>query len=199
MAYHQLVKEYIVDQTDFSQVVTFNLDEYIGLNEMDKNSYRSFMNENLFNYININQENTFLPSTDDSNYSKYDDLIKQYGGVDLQVLGIGENGHIGFNEPGTKRDSLTHKVTLEKNTRENNSVFFNSLDEVPKEAVTMGIQSILNAKKIVLVATKINKAQIMKDLINNDMSEQLPASFLKEHPNVIILVDEDAGKYLKEM
>ncbi|AIO19394.1 Glucosamine-6-phosphate deaminase 1 [Candidatus Izimaplasma bacterium HR1] len=199
LAYHQLVKKYLVDQTDFSQVITFNLDEYIGIEPENKNSYRSFMNENLFNYININQENTFLPSTDDQNYAKYDDLIKEYGGIDLQILGIGENGHIGFNEPGTKESTLTHKVTLAENTRENNSIFFDSLEDVPKEAVTMGITSILNAKKIILAATKSNKAEIIKRLINNDISENLPASFLKKHPNVIILVDEDSGKYIEEM
>jgi glucosamine-6-phosphate deaminase len=157
------------------------------------------MNENLFNYININHANTFLPSIDDTNYTKYDELIKRYGGIDLQVLGIGENGHIGFNEPGTTKETLTHKVKLTKNTRENNSVFFKSLRDVPTEAVTMGIQSILNARKIVLVATKANKAEIMKKLVNNTISNELPASFLKEHPNVIILVDEDAGKYIEEM
>lgn len=199
LAYHELVKNYLVEQTDYSQIITFNLDEYIGLAEHDKNSYRSFMNENLFNYVNIKQENTFLPNVTEQNYESYDDLIKQYGGIDLQVLGIGENGHIGFNEPGTSRNTLTHRVTLAENTRNNNAIFFDSLDDVPTEAVTMGIQSILNAKRIVLAATKSNKADIMKKLIEGDISEDLPASFLKLHDNVTIIVDEDAGKYLKEM
>ncbi len=162
LAYHQLVKEYLVDQSDYTQVVTFNLDEYVGLEVTDKNSYRSFMDENLFNYININQENTFLPNTHNSNYALYDDLIKKHGGIDLQVLGIGENGHIGFNEPGTKKAILTHKVKLTENTRINNTKFFDSLDKVPKEAITMGISSILNAKKIILAATQSNKAEIMR-------------------------------------
>lgn len=199
LAYHELVKRYLVNQTDFSQVVTFNLDEYVGLESDDKNSYRTFMDSNLFNYINIKQENTFLPNVDCTNYSDYDKLISEYGGIDFQVLGIGENGHIGFNEPGTSKDTLTHIVKLAENTRENNSVFFESLEEVPKEAVTMGIKSILNAKKIVLVVTKSNKADIMKRLIEEEVSEDIPASFLKQHPNVLVVVDEEAGKYIEEM
>ncbi len=199
LAYHELVKKYLVDHIDFSEVVTFNLDEYVGVEETDENSYRSFMDENLFNYINIRQENTFLPNVKGENTENYDKLIKSYGGIDLQVLGIGENGHIGFNEPGTKKNTLTHKVVLTQNTRENNAKFFNSIEDVPTEAVTMGIQSILSAKKIVLVATNSNKANIMKKLINEEVSESIPASFLKNHPNVIIVVDEEAGKYIKEM
>lgn len=198
LAYHELVKNYLVEQTDYSNIITFNLDEYVGLDGDNPYSYRSFMNENLFNYVNIKQENTFLPSTIEENSESYDSLIKQYGGIDLQVLGIGENGHIGFNEPGTEKETLTHKVTLAENTRINNSVFFDSLDDVPKEAVTMGITSILNAKKIVLCATKSNKADIIKRLLEEEISVDLPASYLKLHDNVLIIVDEDAGKYIKE-
>ena len=198
LAYHELVKRYLVDQTNYSQVITFNLDEYVGLESSNRNSYRSFMNENLFNYINIKQENTFLPNVTQTNFETYDTLIESYGGIDFQVLGIGENGHIGFNEPGTKEDTLTHKVQLTDNTRTNNSIFFDSIDDVPTEAVTMGIQSIMNAKKIVLVATKENKASIIERLIQDEISEEIPASFLKKHPNVLIIVDEEAGQYIKE-
>lgn len=199
LAYHEIVKRSLIDQVDFSKVVTFNLDEYIGLEEFDRNSYRTFMDSNLFDYINIKQENTFLPNVNSDEYSDYDKLIKEYGGIDFQVLGIGENGHIGFNEPGTDKDTLTHKVTLAENTRVNNAKFFDSIDDVPKEAVTMGITSILNAKKIVLVATGTNKKDIMYKVLNEGISKDIPASYLKEHKDVIIVVDEEAGAYIKEM
>ncbi len=201
-AYHELVKDYLIHQTDYSKVTTFNLDEYIGLDPKDKNSYRSFMNENLFNYINIKKENTFLPrtaKTGDKDYSYYDKLIEEHGGIDLQVLGIGENGHIAFNEPGTPGDSLTHKVKLAENTRENNSVFFESIDDVPTEAVTMGIASILKAKKIVMAITKSNKAEIVKRLFSEEPSESLPASFLMKHENVVVLIDEDAAQLMEDL
>ncbi len=200
LAYHELVKDYLLNQTDYSKVVTFNLDEYVGIDSKDKNSYRTFMDINLFNYINIKNENTFLPNlnnVDDIDLSYYDEHINNCGGIDLQVLGIGENGHIGFNEPGDDMDSLTHRVILAENTRENNSIYFETIDDVPTEALTMGIQSILNAKKIVLAITKKTKAKIFKRLLEEEPSSSLPASYLKTHANVVVLVDAEAASLLE--
>lgn len=200
LAYHELVKDSLLNNSNYENITTFNLDKYVGIDDKNVNSYRYFMNENLFNYINIKEGNTFFPSSNLTNdrFDNYDELIKLKGGIDLQVLGIGENGHIGFNEPQTNKETLTHKVKLSKNTIKNNSRFFDSIDEVPKYAVTMGIKSILNSRKIVLAATGVKKAKIIEKLIYGDITVDLPASFLKTHKDVIIIVDDNAGMNIKE-
>ena len=159
--YSYLIEAYKNKDVSFKNVITFNLDEYIGLDGTHNQSYRYFMDNNLFDKIDINKDNTHvLLGVGDyiSSMNNYDELIKQNGGIDIQILGIGSDGHIAFNEPGTKFDSLTHITKLTEQTIKDNSRFFNDINEVPKEAVTMGLQSIMNAKKIVLIATGKNKA-----------------------------------------
>lgn len=187
--YQNIVKLYKENNIDFSNIVTFNLDEYVGLNEDNKNSYRYFMNDNLFKYINIKKENTFFPLI--NNYLTYDSLIDSYGGIDLQILGIGANGHIAFNEPGTKKDSLTHIVKLKERTILDNSRFFNNINEVPKEAITMGLGTIIKAKKIILIATGKNKSDAVKKTINSKFNEEVPASILNELDNVYFYLDRE--------
>ena len=193
--YQRLVEANKKGIISFKNVTTFNLDEYVGLDENNKQSYRYFMNDNLFNHIDINKDNTHVPcGTGDyeNNATKYDSKIEKSGGIDLQILGIGSDGHIAFNEPGTSFESLTHVTDLAKSTIEDNSRFFNSIEEVPTKAVTMGLSSIMKAKKIVLIATGANKANAIKELINGEISEDLPCSILKNHKDVTIYVDAEA-------
>ena len=198
--YANLVKANKEGRVSFKKVVTFNLDEYIGLEGTHNQSYRYFMNENLFNHIDIDKKNThvLLGVGDYLDYAKkYDSLIASFGGIDLQILGIGSDGHIAFNEPGTSFDSLTHVAELAESTIVDNSRLFNDISEVPTKAVTMGLKSIMNAKKIVLIATGKNKAKAIKELLTGDKSEENPASVLIDHPDVTIYVDKDAYSLVK--
>ena len=193
--YQKLIEANKKGIISFKNVTTFNLDEYVGLDENNKQSYRYFMNDNLFNHIDISKNNTHVPcgiGDYENSAKKYDNEIEKSGGIDLQILGIGSDGHIAFNEPGTSFDSLTHVTDLAKSTIEDNSRFFNSIEEVPTKAVTMGLTSIMKAKKIVLIATGTNKANAIKELINGEISEDLPCSILKTHPDVTIYVDAEA-------
>ncbi len=195
--YKELIKQYKAGHVSFKNVKSFNLDEYVGLEGTHDQSYRYFMNHQLFNHIDIDIENTHVPSgIDTKNPSRYDDEIKAAGGVDLQLLGIGVDGHIGFNEPGTKFDSLTHVVKLEQNTREVNSRFFKSIDEVPTHAVTMGIKTVMNARSIILIATGKSKADIVKAFIEGPVTTKVPASILQLHPFVEVYLDEEAAAKL---
>ena len=181
---------------DFSKVVTFNLDEYFGLDKAHPQSYRYFMDHHLFDHINISKENIHIPSgigdiqkvCDD-----YNELLKQYP-IDLQLLGMGSNGHVGFNEPGTPFDSVTHYIALKQSTIEDNArLFFNgNIDEVPKNAITMGISNILSAKKIVLIACGPKKHKAIQRLLNGEISEDLPVSALVSHPDFTLYLDEAA-------
>ena len=198
--YANLVKANKEGRVSFRDVVTFNLDEYIGLEGTHPQSYRYFMNVNLFDHIDIDKKNTHvLKGVDDyEDYAKkYDDLIASFGGIDLQILGIGSDGHIAFNEPGTSFDSLTHVADLAESTIVDNSRLFNDISEVPTKAVTMGLKSIMNAKKIVLIATGCNKAKAIKNLLRGDQSEEVPCSILQDHPDCTIYVDEDAYRLAK--
>ena len=198
--YANLVKANQEGRVSFKDVVTFNLDEYIGLEGTHNQSYRYFMNVNLFDKIDINKNNTHvLKGTGDYlDYAKkYDDLIASFGGIDLQILGIGSDGHIAFNEPGTSFDSLTHVAELAESTIVDNSRLFNDISEVPTSAVTMGLKSIMNAKKIVLIATGANKAKAIKNLLRGDKTEEVPCSILQDHPDVTIYVDQDAYRLAK--
>ena len=187
-------------RVSFKDVKTFNLDEYIGLEGTHNQSYRYFMNDNLFNHIDINKENThvLLGVGDYLAYANnYDNLIKQAGGIDLQILGIGSDGHIAFNEPGTPFDSLTHVAELAESTIVDNSRLFNDISEVPTKAVTMGLRSIMNAKKIVLIATGKNKARAIYNLLKGPKTEEVPCSILQDHPDCTIYVDEEAYSLVK--
>lgn len=183
----------------FKDVKTFNLDEYVGLDGSHDQSYRYFMNKNLFEHIDIDINNTHVPDgINTEKAASYDDEIKAAGGIDLQILGIGVDGHIGFDEPGTPLDSITHVVELEQNTREVNSRFFNSIDEVPTHAVTMGIKTIMNAREIILMAIGSSKADIVKAFIEGPVTTQVPASILQLHPNCTIYLDEAAATKLSK-
>ncbi len=187
-------------EIDFSNVVTFNLDEYVGLEPTHPQSYRYFMNDKLFNHINIKMENTHVLNgvAEDlqAECENYEKMIKEAGGIDLQLLGIGGNGHIAFNEPGSPRDSRTRVVDLDERTINDNARFFDSIDEVPRQALSMGIGTILEAKEIVLIANKESKADAIAKAIEGPVTDQVPASFLQEHPNVTFVIDEAAASGL---
>lgn len=194
--YKEMIKAHN-DGLDFSKVKTFNLDEYVGLSNEHPSSYGYFMNNELFNHININKTNCHIPngkSEDMKEYCKrYDEMIVEAGGIDIQVLGIGQNGHIAFNEPSDELSVGTNIANLTENTIEVNSRFFDSIEEVPTTAITMGMGSILKAKKIILLASGKNKAPVIKRLLNdNKVTTQLPVSFLLLHPDVTVIVDEEA-------
>ena len=192
--YQNLINAYKNGEVSFKDVTTFNLDEYLGLEGTHDQSYRYFMNVNLFNHIDINKENTHVPSgfvKDDNEAALYDKMIAASGGIDIQLLGLGSDGHIAFNEPGTPFNTLTHIAELTEQTITDNSRFFEKIEDVPTHACTMGLQSIMNARKIVLIATGKNKADVVRKLIFGEVSLDLPCSILKNHPNVTIYVDSD--------
>jgi len=191
--YEELIKDHQENQTDYSQVITFNLDEYYDLEPTHKESYHTYMNDNLFSKININLDNTHFP--DLNNPESYTNLLEQHR-VDFQILGVGSNGHIGFNEPGTPFESITHYVTLAESTRKDNARFFNSIDEVPTKAVTMGLNDIIKSKRIVLIAFGANKAQAIKQLVDGAESENWPVTILKRHPYVTLYLDKEAASLL---
>lgn len=198
---YALLKEaYENKKVSFKNVVTFNLDEYIGLDGTHNQSYRYFMNKNLFEHIDIDIANTHvLKGTGDymAYANKYDEEIASFGGIDLQLLGLGSDGHIAFNEPGCSFESLTHIETLASSTIKDNSRLFNDISEVPTQAVTMGLKSIMNAKKIVLIAKGKNKAQAVYNLLKGEVTEQVPCSILQRHNDVTIYVDEEAYSLVK--
>ena len=193
--YKQLIKWYEKGDIDFSEVRSVNLDEYVGLDISSEQSYRRFMNENFFNGININMENTFVPSGVSENLEiecqNYDANIKALGGIDLQLLGIGLDGHIGFNEPGDCFVKNTHIVTLDKSTIEANARFFDKIEDVPKQAVTMGMVSIMQAKKILLIANGKKKEEILNKALFGPITPKIPASILQIHPDITVIYSED--------
>ena len=198
--YANLIKAYEEGRVSFRQVATFNLDEYIGLEGTHNQSYRYFMNKYLFNDIDIYQSRTHVLKgvNDYLGYAaQYDEEIASFGGIDLQILGIGSDGHIAFNEPGTPFDSLTHVAELTEQTIRDNSRLFNDISEVPTKAVTMGLKSIMNARKIVLIATGKNKAQAIYSLLKGPKTEAVPCSILQDHPDCTIYVDEEAYSLVK--
>ena len=195
--YKELINKHKANGTNYSGVKTFNLDEYIGLDGDHPQSYRYFMNDSLFNHINIDPNNTFVPNGKAEDIEevckKYDEKIKEAGGIDIQILGIGQNGHIAFNEPADELNAYTSVVDLTESTINVNSRFFDSIDDVPKTAITMGIASILKAKKIILLASGENKKAVIKQLLENQvLTTEFPASMLLCHPDVTIIVDRDA-------
>ncbi|WP_315068610.1 glucosamine-6-phosphate deaminase [uncultured Clostridium sp.] len=188
-------------EIDFSKIKTVNLDEYVGLGEENSQSYRYFMNENLFNHVNINKSNTFVPNglAKDLNEEtkNYDKRIDELGGIDLQILGIGSNGHIAFNEPDEFLISETHVTNLAQSTIEANSRFFNSIEEVPTKAISMGIGQIMKAKKILLLVKGEDKADAIKELLNGNITTSNPATILKLHKDVIVIIDEKMAEKIK--
>lgn len=201
-AYRQLIEWYHKGDIDFSQTISVNLDEYKGLSGEHDQSYRYFMNYNLFDHINIRKENTNVPNglAEDSKAEceRYNNIIKNLGGIDLQLLGIGSNGHIGFNEPGTAFEKETHVVTLTEETRQSNARFFSSIDEVPTHALTMGIKSIMSAKKVLLLATGEAKAQALYDSFFGPVTPGVPASILQLHNDCIVIADEAALSLIRK-
>lgn len=198
--YGQMIDLYKKGVVDFSKVTTFNLDEYVNLDVKDKNSYHSFMHENLFDHINIPEENiNFLngnASDPEKECKEYENKIKKAGGIGIQLLGIGSNGHIAFNEPSDCFQRWSHVVDLKESTVKDNSRFFKSIEEVPTQAVTMGIGSIMQAKKILIIAIGENKAKAIKQLINGNVTPQCPASVLQFHTDVTLMLDRGAASLL---
>ena len=197
--YAELARLCAEGKLSFAKAKSFNLDEYIGLEGTHDQSYRYFMDHNLFEHIDIRPENTHVPSgfvKDDAEAELYDAEIAAAGGVDLQLLGIGNNGHIGFNEPLTPFTSLTHIVKLTESTREANKRFFNSIDEVPTHAATMGIHTVMLAKSIILMAFGTGKAEIIKATVEGRPTISVPASLLQLHEDVEVYLDHDAASLL---
>lgn len=197
--YQHLVEAFKAGEVSFKDVVTFNLDEYVGLDGAHHQSYRYFMNTQLFDYIDIQKEkNTHVligtGGTDELEHqaNEFDAAIHTCGGIDLQILGLGTDGHIGFNEPGTPFDSLTHVTSLAPSTIVDNSRLFSDISEVPTQAVTMGLESIMRARRILLMATGSKKAEAVYHLCKGAVTEDWPCSILQRHPNCTIFVDPDA-------
>ncbi|MBR2896099.1 MAG: glucosamine-6-phosphate deaminase [Oscillospiraceae bacterium] len=194
--YEQLVEWHKNGDLDFSQVRSVNLDEYVGLAPTHDQSYRYFMNDNLFNHVNIDKANTHVPNGLAENPAeeceRYDQVVADMGGVDVQVLGMGHNGHIGFNEPNDHFPLGTNLVDLQESTINANARFFASADEVPKQAMTMGIRTIMMAKKILVVVNGEGKADIVKKAFTGPVTPQVPASILQLHPDVVLVGDKAA-------
>lgn len=199
--YQKLIQWYQEGMLDFSGITSVNLDEYRGLSPENDQSYRYFMNHNLFDHVNIKKERTYVPDglekDSETACKKYDEIIDYVGGIDLQILGLGHNGHIGFNEPGNYFEKTTHCVDLTESTIEANKRFFNREEDVPRQAYTMGIQTIMKAKMILLLVSGEGKAQILHDVICGPITPNVPASILQMHPNVIVIADEDALSKIK--
>ncbi len=194
--YQHLIKAYHNHEISFTNVSTFNLDEYVGLHKENTNSYHYYMQKFLFNHVDIPSKNIHLPNgmaNDLTNEcTSYENQIQQAGGIHIQILGIGRNGHIGFNEPGTSFESQTHVIDLDESTRKANARFFDSFDNVPKQAITMGIKSIMRSKEILLLVSGSEKADALEKLVNGEVNEDFPASILQTHQNVKIIADKAA-------
>ncbi len=199
--YRQLVDWYKKGDLDFRKVKTVNLDEYKGLASDNCQSYQYFMRQNLFDHINIDKKNTFLPDgtneDSDGECSRFDSILDQLGGIDLQLLGLGHNGHIGFNEPSDSFKKGTHCVALSESTLEANSRLFEGEETVPEFAYTMGIKSIMQAKKIVLAVSGTDKADILKSALTGPVTPAVPASILQLHPDFTVVADEAALSKVK--
>ena len=200
--YKQLIEWYKKGDLDFSQITSVNLDEYKGLSGDNDQSYRYFMNHNLFDHVNIDKANTNVPNglepDSDKACEAYNEIIHAAGGIDIQLLGLGRNGHIGFNEPCDHFPKETHCVDLTESTIKANARFFETMDDVPKQAYTMGIKNIMTAKKILLVATGEAKADALYKSLYGPITPNVPASILQLHPDVTVVADEGALKLIRE-
>ncbi|NLZ75482.1 MAG: glucosamine-6-phosphate deaminase [Erysipelotrichia bacterium] len=198
--YQRMIKDHQENGTSYANITTFNLDEYVGLEQEHPQSYYTFMHQNLFNHIDIKKENVNIPSVqgDDmqANCDAYNELLSKQK-IDLQLLGIGSNGHLAFNEPGTPFDSVTQVVDLKQSTIQDNARFFDDdMSKVPTQSITMGIKNVMDAKKILLVASGKNKADAIYQTVKGEVSTDCPASILQKHPDVTVVVDEDAASLL---
>lgn len=195
--YENMIKDHKENGTSYKDITTYNLDEYVGLDRDDEQSYYTFMYENLFSGIDVPLENTHVPyGSTEKECLEYESQLEKVS-VDIQLLGIGQNGHIGFNEPGTPFDEPTHIVTLTENTREANARFFeDDINKVPTHAITMGIGTIMKAKKVLLVANGENKADAIYDMVEGEPSVDCAASALQNHPDVVVIVDKAAASKL---
>ena len=195
--YHNLIEFHLAGDLDFSNVTTFNLDEYVGLGSDHPCSFHAFMDRELFDRVNINRQRTHIPSgtacDPDAEAARYEQLIAEAGGIDLQILGIGHNGHIAFNEPGSAADSRTRVIDLTSDTIEKNSRFFDSIDDVPRTAMTMGIGTIMEAKRILLLAFGESKAEAVAKALHGPITIEHPASLLQLHPDVTFILDAAAA------
>lgn len=200
--YKELIRMHKEEGLDFSKVVTFNLDEYLGLSGDHDQSYRYFMDDNLFNHINIDKANTHVLNGKAADPAKesadYEAAIRQAGGIDIQLLGIGGNGHIAFNEPGSPKDSRTRVVDLTEETIRDNARFFANASDVPRQALSMGNGSIMDAKEVVLIADKASKADAIAKSVEGPATEDVPASLLQAHSNTTFVIDKDAASKLKK-
>ena len=198
--YKKLIEKYNQKEISFKNVTTFNLDEYCGIPQNHEQSYYTYMNQNLFNHIDINKNNTFIPLSEgdiQSNIKKYEEMLKAKK-IDIQLLGIGSNGHIGFNEPGTDFDIGVHEVKLTDNTIKDNARFFeNDINKVPKKAITMGVKNILDADVIILIASGTNKADAIKNVMSGNIDKNIPATSLNLHRGkTYVIIDKEAAKKL---
>ena len=201
--YKELIAKYEAGELDFSQVRTVNLDEYVGLTKDHDQSYAYFMRTNLFDHVNIDQANCNIPDGTNpdaaAECARYDAVIDSFGGADLQLLGLGPNGHIGFNEPGEEFIKGTHRVQLTEATINANARFFESVDEVPTAAYTMGILDIIQAERVVMVVNGAAKAQAVKDSFWGPVTPKVPASILQLHPDFTLVADEEALSLVKDL
>lgn len=198
--YKELVNLYEKGELDFSNTVSFNLDEYFPIDPGDKNSYNYYMEQNLFSKVNMKA--SFVPngkvSDPEVECADYERKIQKYGGIDLQVLGIGGNAHIGFNEPAAELNRYTFVTDLDQNTIKANSIYFENIEEMPKKALTMGMTSIFSAKKIILLASGESKSQAVKNMVYGKITTMIPASILALHSDVVVILDKEAAKFLEE-
>lgn len=199
--YEKLVELYNEGKVSFRSATSFNLDEYVGLPRDHSESYYSFMNHHLFRHIDLPAERAHIPSGNsdlpEAECRRYDKMIEEAGGIDLQILGIGHNGHVGFNEPADSLSGATHLVELHEETRKANARFFESIDEVPVQAITVGMAAILKAKCILLLVRGADKAEITAKALQGPIDTRCPASLLQLHPNLIVMTDSEAGRNLK--
>lgn len=194
--YRQLISWFNKGDLDFTDVVTINLDEYVGLPITHEQSYRHFMQINFFDHINVRPENTFVPygmaADPEAECRRYNEVIRRYGPIDIQLLGLGHDGHIGFNEPGKAFELNTHVVDLTPMTIEANARFFGSADEVPRQALTMGVKTIMQARRVLMVVSGEDKAEIVRTAFTGPVTTEVPASILRMHPDFILVGDEAA-------
>lgn len=199
--YKDLVKFENEGLVDMQSVVTFNLDGYYGIDVKDKQSYHYYMHKHLFDHVKIPSKQIHMPPGQSKDIKMacrtYDELIKKAGGIDVQILGIGQNGHIGFNEPDIKFEAKTHLVALDASTIKANARFFENEDLVPKQAISMGIKNIMQSKKIVLMASGASKADAIYEMVNGPITPNLPASVLQLHPDVVVIIDKDAASRIE--
>lgn len=200
--YKELIRMHKEDGLSFQNVITFNLDEYYPMQPDSKDSYWYFMHENLFNHIDVKPENVNIPKGNlpenevDQHCLDYEAKIDAEGGLDIQILGIGRTGHIGFNEPGSELESVTRQVTLAQITLDDAAPSFGGVENVPTKAITMGVASVLKARTIYLMAYGANKAQIVSDTLTNEITAQVPATYLQKHDNTVFVLDNEASSLL---